>query len=170
MKLYKKYAQQLAQINDMLKDLETVGYDSETWLESTIHALRNILYYRTSETKKSYFPNGVRIKEHDIVYVNLGRGFPRELQDGHHCYVYKVIGAKAIVIPLRSNRNIKNSRLLYDIETKTDNGIKTHSTMTFSEMRTVDLLRVYLNRSCLKCVTPRKEIEDKFISFMKGGE
>ncbi len=171
MKLYKKYAQQLAQMNDMLKDLESVGYDSETWLESTIHTLRQTWFYHVRlKLKKAYYPSDFQVNEHDIVYFNLGRGYPTELQDGHHCYVYKRVGAKAFVIPLRTKRNINNSPLQYEIETKTNNGIKATSTMMFSEMRSVDLMRVYPNRTCLTCATPRKEIEDKFISLMKGGE
>ena len=43
-----------------------------------------------------------------MAYFNIGRGFPKELMDGHWCYILKDLGYKALVIPSTSINQIQN--------------------------------------------------------------
>ena len=110
---------------------------------------------------KLIYHQKVEIKEHTLVYVNLGIGYPKEINGGHWCYVYKVLGYKAIVIPTHS---IKAEKKLnkYDYEIKINHqGFKTTCLMNFSEMRCVDMQRFYSVKGIINVITPRYMIEEE---------
>ena len=99
-----------------------------------------------------------------MVYINLGRGFPKELMDGHWCYVLRDMGAKIMIIPSTSIKedSIFDERYDMDIKSKVLNK-KLVSRLCISEIRTVDVQRIDKRKKFMNVITNRKEI----IQFVK---
>ena len=76
-----------------------------------------------------------------MVYVNLDVGFPHEMCFGHWCYVVKKFRDKMLVIPSTSVKDDCTVSTEMDIRVVI-NGKKTKSRLNFSELRTVDKMRI----------------------------
>lgn len=97
---------------------------------------------------------------HQIAYFNLTRGFPKELYGGHWCYVFKYFKSKFIVIPTTSVKEDSlppDPEFQYDIEVKDfTNGM--HTRLQLSDMRTIDIQRLYCGKGFYDVITDREEI------------
>lgn len=99
--------------------------------------------------------------EHQIAYFNLTRGFPKELYGGHWCYVYKQLNTKVIVIPMTSVKEDSaevNSRFELDIKIK-DFKNKNIARLQISDMRTIDIQRLYIKKGFYDVETEREIIQ-----------
>ena len=154
-KLIKNYYSNVEdiRIQDFIKNIKTLEntkeYNVDKLLEAINHQLKNLNYYYGTLCKKkgeeyiTYIVNN--IKEHTLIYVNLGRGFPKEIMDGHWCYVLKILGAKAIIIPTTSKK--KKELNMYEIDIDIDiHGKKSQSILKLSDLRTIDTQRIYKKR------------------------
>ena len=126
------------------------NYDTEKYVYSLIHQTKNLRYFYTNlckdrEPDEAFYHLPFNITKGDIVYVNLERGFPKELMDGHWCYVHKVIGCKIFIIPLKSFREKSTCEYSLDVFTKI-NGVVDASSASLSDMRWVDIQRVHYKR------------------------
>ena len=95
-----------------------------------------------------------------MAYFNIGRGFPKELMDGHWCYVLKDLGYKMLIIPCTS---IKDSEANPEFELDIDvimSGKKTRSRLQLSEIRCVDMQRLDLRKSFCDVLTKHEIITD----------
>lgn len=80
-----------------LKNLkETECYDVEKYTYSLLHQTRQLEYFycqlveeENPEPDQTYYHVSRRPMVHQMAYFNIGRGFPKELMDGHWCYVLK---------------------------------------------------------------------------------
>ena len=99
--------------------------------------------------------------EHKLIYINLGRGFPKELMDGHWCYVLKDYGCKLLVIPSTSIKNDSKFNSEYDMDIFSEDVEKEEvikSRLCITDMRTIDIQRIDKRKKYKKVITKRKEI------------
>ena len=113
---------------------------------------------------KTYFninPSSKRPKEGQVAYVNLRRGYPKEMFDGHYCYILKDFGMKYIVIPTTSVKNDSsplNEKFEMDIKIK--NFINSDQTrLQISDIRSIDIQRIKINKGVFEVDTNKEEIQ-----------
>lgn len=163
-----KLNEELNEFIDNIKKMENVAnYDLTTLVRSYNHQIANLYYFYQVICKNKKQPDEIIIrhpiyKEHTLVYVNLGRGFPKELMDGHWCYILKIIGkAKALIIPTTSPKSeIETTNPFQcDIESICLETKRTIiSRLKFSDMRTIDLQRIYSSKGVFVVKTDREYI------------
>ena len=163
---------QIAQKMEKLK--ATNRYDVDALLYSLSYQLDQLNYFYkdlidkqgNNNANNTYYNLKTNPKEHQLIYVNLCRGFPKELYDGHWCYVFKHSGTKLLVIPTTSFKDVTSSEdrdYYFDIE-ESDG---TKSRLRFDEMRMIDKMRVdYRDKPYRNVKTDRKLIEEKFLRFL----
>lgn len=101
-----------------------------------------------------------RPQEGQIAYFNLTRGFPKELYDGHFCYILKDFGYKFTVIPVTSLKDDSSEcdpKFQMDIEI---DGID-DGRLQCSDLRTVDLQRINTTKGIYNIITPKEDIIEK---------
>lgn len=137
-------------------------YDLINLIKSYNYQLISLhFFYKNIYNNKNIVIKKSKIKKHTLMYVNLGRGFPKEFMDGHWCYIVKVIGdSKALIIPTAS---IKENDKLGFLQTiiKSYNPKSQEmifSKLKFGEVRTIDIQRVYYSKGVCYVKTPRRKI------------
>lgn len=140
------------------------NYDCSKFLYSLKHLTSQLIYFyrdvaKNSESDNIYYKVRNYPKEHDLIYVNLGRGFPKELMDGHWCYVVKNYGHKLLVIPSTSIKEDSsfNAEFDLDIISRFDNYVKM-SRLSITDIRCIDLQRIDERKKRAEVLTDRKEI------------
>lgn len=163
----------LKKIIDDLKMMDKKGIDVDFIIQNIHHQISNLRYFYCNleeiepDVDKRMYKLSIPIKEHTMVYVNLGIGFPKEIKGGHWCYVYKVLNrTKALVIPSTSfKENTTLSEYNKVIKFKYI-GLNSTSILQLSDMRVIDLQRVYDKKGCIEVTTPRKDIVKKVNSVL----
>jgi hypothetical protein len=93
-----------------------------------------------------------------LIYVNLTRGFPKELYDVHYCYLLKDCGNKFIVIPtttsIKSDSPKCNDNFEKDIEVIDGNPCR----LNIDDIRVIDFMRIIEYKGYQDVKTSRKEI------------
>ena len=101
----------LIEMNKSLQRLEKSGiYDVEKYSYALLHQTNQLEYFycqlvKDGECDHTFYRVHKRPHVHNLAYFNIGRGFPKELMDGHWCYVLKDLGYKMLVIPCTSIKN-----------------------------------------------------------------
>ena len=94
----------LLEISKSLENLEETGiYDVEKYSCSLKHLTNQLEYFYCHLVKEggrdidnTYYHLASRPMVHQLAYFNIGRGFPKELMDGHWCYVLKDLGYNSV--------------------------------------------------------------------------
>ena len=95
----------LFEIGRSLDHIEKTGmYDVEKYSCSLKHLTSQLEYFYchlvpngTGQSSSTFYHLHYRPKVHELAYFNIGRGFPKELMDGHWCYILKDLGYKMLV-------------------------------------------------------------------------
>ena len=107
-----------------------------------------------------------RPKIHQLAYVNIGRGFPKELMDGHWCYILKDMGSKMLVIPTVSIKDSSiNEKYELDIDIVINNKPK-KSRLQLSDIRSIDIQRIYGNKGYIEVTTSFEKIHNVIKDFI----
>ncbi len=158
----------LKQIHYSLEKLAQSGnYDVEKYSYSLMHQTSQLEYFychlvKNGDSNHTYYHISKKPKAHQLAYFNIGRGFPKEMMDGHWCYIVKNMGYKLLAIPCTSLKDDKVSKYEKIIEIKMNNQ-NTFCMLHLSDMRTLDIQRIDLRKPICQVITPRKDI----ISFIK---
>ncbi len=153
-----------------MENLEkTELYDVEKYTYSLLHQTIQLEFFychlvkdKEKECDETFYYVDKRPREHQLAYFNIGRGFPKELMDGHWCYVLKDLGYKMIIIPctsLKGDEDECNPDFEKDIDVKMYRR-KTHSRLQLSDIRSVDVQRIDLRKRFCRVITRREEILD----------
>lgn len=169
-----KDKENLLRIVDEIQTLYALkNYDGSKLLWALQHQLSQLVYFYRDiamemPSEDVYYKMRNYPNEHELVYVNLDRGFPKEMMDGHWCYVLKNFGYKLLVIPTTSIKkdSTYNEKFDYDIISKfSDKTVK--SRLSISDMRCIDIQRIDKRKPKAKVLTERNEIlefvEDKVL-------
>lgn len=122
--------------------------------------------YSNNDPRWAYNPP-IEFHEGDMVYVNLDVGFPHEMCFGHWCYVVKKFRNKILVIPSTSVKDDCTVSTEMDVRVVI-NGKKTKSRLNFSELRTVDKMRIDPRKSVAKPQVSLCFIKYKLKEFIGG--
>jgi hypothetical protein len=150
----------MLEIANQLNNIRNLPYDDKTRknydkkgfiydIEYTIGQLK--YFFDTTVPSQTGVPNTsyyylkqLDPKEHQIAYVNLTRGFPKELFGGHYCYILRKFKDKYIVIPTTSVEDETDIRHDFEIDIKIKNFINNKITrLNVSNIRAIDIQRIY---------------------------
>ena len=165
----------LLEIEKSLNNLEKTGlYDTSKYSHSLLHLTNQLEYFYcnlvpkgTGNSATTIYKPINRPKEHQLAYFNLGRGFPKELMDGHWCYVVKDLGSKMFVIPctsIKADSKPCNLNFEFDIEGVDEQGTF-KCRIQLSDIRSIDVQRVHVLKKPKEVVTGR----DIILEFVKTG-
>lgn len=162
-------------ISRQMETLQSTNrYDVDALLYSLSYQVKQLNYFYkdlidkqgTGDANKTYYNLRPNPAEHQLLYVSLCRGFPKELYDGHWCYLLKDCGTKFLVIPttsIKEESSTEEEAYYFDIQ-EVDGSI---SRLRFDEVRMVDKMRVITKDKPYREVkTDRKIIEQKFSDFL----
>lgn len=161
----------IEELKNYLNKLDESGlYDAEKYSRSLLHQTSQLSYFYCSLVKDgspsdTYYHVHKRPKEHQMAYFNIGRGFPKELMDGHWCYIVKDLGYKMLIIPctsIKKESSPLNPHFEKDLTVIDDHGLITHSRMQLTDLRTVDIQRLDCRKPFYTVCDDREEIR-KFI-------
>ena len=161
----------IEELKNYLNKLDESGlYDAEKYSRSLLHQTSQLSYFYCSLVKDgspsdTYYHVHKRPKEHQMAYFNIGRGFPKELMDGHWCYIVKDLGYKMLIIPctsIKKESSPLNPHFEKDLTVIDDHGMITHSRMQLTDLRTVDIQRLDCRKPFYTVCDDREEIR-KFI-------
>lgn len=156
----------LIEMSKFMHKLEESGiYDAEKYSCALLHQTSQLEYFychlvKDGDCNQTYYHVSKRPHIHDLAYFNIGRGFPKELMDGHWCYVLKDMGYKMLVVPctsIKKDSTPPNHLFEKDIKIKTDKNI-TSCRIQLSDIRSIDIQRLDLRKPFYKVLTRREEI------------
>ena len=115
----------LLEMSKSLGNLEKSGiYDVEKFSYALLHQTKQLEYFycqlvKDGNCNDTFYHIKKRPHVHELAYFNIGRGFPKELMDGHWCYILKDLGYKMLVIPctsIKEDSTIANPQYEKDID------------------------------------------------------
>lgn len=161
----------LIQFKKYLLSLEQSGcYDVEKYTHSLMFQTSQLAFFfcqlvKDHNVDHTFYHVHHKPKIHTLAYFNIGRGYPKELQDGHWCYVLKDFGYKMLIVPctsIKENSSAINENFEMEIETMYHHE-KMHCRMQLSDMRMVDLQRLDERKPIYEVCTNKEDIK----SFIK---
>lgn len=153
------------------------NYDGEQFSLQLLLWLRELDYFysklvpqqggNVSETYYNIRPTSKRPSEGQIAYFNLRRGYPKELFDGHWCYVLKDFGYKFLVIPLTSVKDGSKPNPKFEIDIEV-NEFKNNLTsrMQVSDIRSIDAQRIKETEDVYNVITDYNFILSEVIRIL----
>ena len=165
----------IEELKNYLNKLDESGlYDAEKYSRSLLHQTSQLSYFYCSLVKDgspsdTYYHVHKRPKEHQMAYFNIGRGFPKELMDGHWCYIVKNLGYKMLIIPctsIKKESSPLNPHFEKDLTVIDDHGMITHSRMQLTDLRTVDIQRLDCRKPFYTVCDDREEIRNFIIEHL----
>lgn len=165
----------IEELKNYLNKLDESGlYNAEKYSRSLLHQTSQLSYFYCSLVKDgspsdTYYHVHKRPKEHQMAYFNIGRGFPKELMDGHWCYIVKDLGYKMLIIPctsIKKESSPLNPHFEKDLTVIDDHGLITHSRMQLTDLRTVDIQRLDCRKPFYTVCDDREEIRNFIIEHL----
>lgn len=128
------------------------NYDAEQFSLQLLMMVRELdHFYSTlvpqqgSDPSRTFYnikPKSKRPKAGQVAYFNLRRGYPKELYDGHWCYVLRDFKAKLLIVPLTSVK-VNDPIGDYEIEIEIKNFINDLSSrLQITDLRFIDAQRI----------------------------
>ena len=167
-------------IEEIVKAMENLEktqlYDVEKYTCSLLHQTLELEYFYChlvkeyeKECDETFYYIYKRPREHQLAYFNIGRGFPKELMDGHWCYIVKDLGYKMLIIPctsIKKESSPLNPHFEKDLTVIDDHGMITHSRMQLTDLRTVDIQRLDCRKPFYTVCDDREEIRNFIIEHL----
>ncbi len=154
------------EIENLVTQLSATEYDTDKLLASfkdMLHALNFFYGYLVnkhpdiSTSRLMYYPCEIP-QEHQLIFVQLGRGYTKEMHDPHWCYVLKDYGSKLFVVPTTSIKEDSSpAHAPYEYDIEEESGVKCR--LHFDEARPIDKMRIFTNRPYREVKTERSEIQ-----------
>lgn len=151
----------------LAQQLDATGnYNIDMLLSSLRHMLieNNFFYgtlaknHREKNPSKVFYNLPFNPQAHQLVYVQLGCGYAKEMRDPHWCYILTSHGQKLTVVPLTSIKNDSSpAKEPFEFDIVEGDGVK--GRMHFDDMRSIDKMRVIAKKGYRSVQTPRADIE-----------
>lgn len=168
----KNFEDKLKKLIFSLKRLyEESDYDALTYVHSLLEQTHQLCFFycfleNQSDEDEVFYSLKKRPKRYQLAYFNIGRGFPKELCDGHWCYVYHDYGVKMFVIPCTSIKDDSPaSHFEMDIKIERFRGAD-YVRLQFGDARMVDVQRLDIRKEFVEVLESSKEIKKRFLKFM----
>ena len=153
---------------------ETGNYNIDLLLSGLKHMLTENCFfygilanmYPEKDPSRVFFDLKVNPQVHQLVYVQLGGGYAKELRGPHWCYVLKNAGQKLTVIPATSlKENSGPAREPFEFDIQEDDGMV--GRLHFDDIRSIDKMRVLEYKSYKTVITPREEILEAYRRYLE---
>lgn len=145
------------------------SYQILLWLRELEHFYNTIVPQQGNDPSKAYYnikPKSSRPNEGQVAYFNLRRGYPKELYDGHWCYVLKDFNTKFLIVPLTSVKN-DEPKDKYEIEINIKDFINDLSSrIQVTDLRFIDAQRINENQKVFDVLTDRTNIINEIFSIL----
>ncbi len=158
----------LLEINKSLERLKKSGvYDVEKYSFALLHQTNQLEYFychlvKDGDCDQTFYHINRRPQVHQLAYFNIGRGFPKELMDGHWCYILKDMGYKMLVVPCTSIKEDSTPvNPLFEKDIKIKN--KEHESqcrLQLSDIRSVDIQRLDLRKEFYDVLDDEEEVSE----------
>jgi len=161
---------QAAQLIEKLKEggrypgVEGIVYGLKDQLSQLDFFYNNLVPKQGGDASKTFYRLRNPINEHQLVYINLNRGYPKETFDGHYCYVVKNFNDSLIVIPVTSVKPKTYLNEEYEMEIESTDG--TSCILQIANIRSVDVMRVVQEKTYKELKTDKNTIMEKIISVI----
>lgn len=153
------------------KLIKIKNYDHGVFLLQLEHWINELSFFYNIVVKDGQDPSKViydiPFKQRPIIgqvaYFNLRRGYPKETYDGHWCYILSDYGSKFVILPITSEKgdsltlNIKYEMYI-DIKDFENNE---KSRLQLTDIRSIDIMRVYKKKKIYNTTTDRALIIEK---------
>lgn len=144
------------------------SYQILLWLRELEYFYNHIVPQQGNPSKSFYNikPRSSRPNEGQVAYFNLRRGYPKELFDGHWCYVLKDFNTKFLIVPLTSVKN-EEAKDKYEIEIEIkdfENDLS--SRLQVTDLRFIDAQRINEKEKVYNVVTSRKTIIKEIFNIL----
>lgn len=156
--------------------LQATGhYNVFTLIEGLRHMLtQNIFFYGTlvahsptGDPSHVFYNLKTDPLPHELVYVQLGAGYPKEMRAPHWCYVVTVNGQKLMVIPVTSIKyDSGDPHSPYEMDIIEQDGVR--GRLHFDDMRSIDKMRVIEKKHYREVLTSREYIMDALDRYLKA--
>lgn len=152
------------------------NFDGEAFVKHISYVIKQNEFFnnciamnQTGNPSTSFYKPKAVPKIGQVAYFNLTEGFPKELQGGHWCYILAKFKTKFLVIPCTS---IKNNGTTCDTSFQMKIKIKEfindkETNLQFSDMRTLDIQRMYTKKGFYDVETSRNTIIKKVLENLK---
>lgn len=123
----------------------------------------------TEAQKVKYdLPKNKKPNEGQVAYFNIGRGYPKELYDGHWCYVLKDLGNNMIIIPTTS---FKDDNKYFDETLEMEIKIRDFeeegtSRLRINQIRSIDIMRIHKGKHIYNVDTDMKIIKENISKIL----
>lgn len=137
------------------------------YLVGQLHYFYNVIVPKQTPTdeipnpSRAYFyPKPARPKEGQVAYFNLTRGFPKELYDGHYCYILKDLKTRFLVVPTTSVKtDSRDPDPSVEFDIKLDGFPNDKATRFHVDgMRSLDVQRVNPLKGFYNPITPQEDV------------
>lgn len=159
---------QMNTITKKINEIDQEKYDVQGFVDELGYWVNDLYWFYNVIVKPGQDPSKIpfkikpslRPKEGQVAYFNLRRGYPKELYDGHYCYVLKDFGLKFLIIPTTSVKK-DSSELNPNNEIKIEikdfkNDYETR--IQVSDIRVVDTQRFKPNKGVYDVLTEQSYI------------
>lgn len=162
------------QLGIMAQELCNTGsFEMDTLLSGLKHMLtENTFFYKTLVGKypdrnpsSVFYDLKVNPQEHQLVYVQLGAGYAKEIRAPHWCYVLRNVGQKMTVIPVTSVKETSYpARAPYELDIEEADGFI--GRLHFDDVRSIDKMRVIESKGYIDVKTPKEEIDTAYRNYL----
>ncbi|MEK5061865.1 hypothetical protein BK126_15040 [Paenibacillus sp. FSL H7-0326] len=126
---------------------------------------------KVNNPSKTYYnisPASARPTAGQVAYFNLRRGYPKEVYDGHFCYILKDFKTKYIVIPTTSVKpNSAPMNPTFEIDITIKDFINTDPTrLQVSDIRSVDIQRINIRKNVYNVADDVATLNNKIYALL----
>lgn len=122
--------------------------------------------YPERDPSRIFYDLKVNPQTHQVIYVQLGGGYAKELRGPHWCYVLKNTGQKLTVIPTTSVKEYSSpARVPYEYDIEEDDGMI--SRLHFDDIRGIDKMRVLEIKPYKDVLTSKEEILEAYRRYIE---
>ncbi|EMS72176.1 hypothetical protein [Ruminiclostridium cellobioparum] len=160
-----------AKILDGIQNYDKDGFANQLkyWLKELEFFYNKVVPKQTGNPSTSFYEitKSIRPKEGQVAFFNLRRGYPKEVYDGHYCYILKDFGIKYLVIPTTSvkDKSEANPEFEFDIKMKNfKNELITR--LQISDIRAIDVQRFNEKREVFNVITDKEIIVKEILRIL----
>lgn len=154
-----------------IKNYDNDGFANQLkyWLKELEFFYNKVVPGQTRNPSNSFYEitKSIRPNEGQVAFFNLRRGYPKEVYDGHYCYILKDFGVKYLVIPTTSvkDKSEANPEFEFDIKMKNFKN-ELISRLQISDMRAIDVQRFNEKRSVYDVKTDKRIIVNEILRIL----
>ena len=172
--LNRQIKKNITEVERILQNIK--NYDAEQFSIQLLHWVRELNYFysklvpqQSNDPSQTFYhinPPSNRPNEGQVGYFNLRRGYPKELYDGHWCYILRDFKTKYLIVPLTSvKKNTMKDK--YEVEiviANFENDLS--SRLQVTDLRFIDAQRINEREAVYDTETPREKIVEEVMEIL----